>query len=228
MKFLFSLFIFGILSGGEAPIFISLGSYCAPAYVLKEMGLRKPTFPFDWILSIDGEKLLEVLEDDFLHFLDLEYLIPGPKSELLGNTYYHLEFSHTKKSNGLPYYYDNEELDKFIASYQRKIERFRNLKSYPGKVYFVRVPCALSTIATFKDEKNLEISEEYAIRLYNTLKRRFENIDLSLIIINQSKDVREVRKNITENIVMFSLSITPWESIFKQLIHESSSENPLP
>ncbi len=228
MKILSLFFAFGILFCNEPPMFISLGSYCAPAYILKEMGLRKPVYPFDWILSIDGEKVIEILEDDFLHFLNPEYLIPAPKSELLTNTYYHLEFSHTKKSKGLPYYLDNEEFEQFIASYERRIERFRNLKTYPGKVYFVRVPSALSTFATFKDEKNLEISEDYAVRLYNTLKKRFENLDLSVIIINQSKDVREVRKNITENIVIFSLSTTPWQSIFTQLIQESSLAEALP
>jgi len=51
------------------PIFVSLGSYCAPASLIRSSGFRKAAFPFDWNISLDGEKLIELLEDDFEHFL---------------------------------------------------------------------------------------------------------------------------------------------------------------
>lgn len=217
---IFSLiFAISVLSAQEEPLFISLGSNCTPAYVLREIGLRKASYPFDWILSIDGKKLIEILEDNFLHFLDLEYLIPHPVSEILIHKYYHLEFTHEKKAGGLPYFDDN--LEQFLGVYQRRIERFRSLNTYPGKVYFVRVPFHLSTHPNypFHDENNLEISEEYSFRLYEALKMLFPNLDLDLIIFNKSKDEREERRTLSDHIHYYLLNSTPYEVIFKELAH---------
>ncbi len=60
----------GLTQSSESPIFVSLGSYCRPAHILKGCNMRHAAYPFDWIMSFDGEGLIRVLKDDFKYFLD--------------------------------------------------------------------------------------------------------------------------------------------------------------
>ena len=76
----------------QAPLFVSLGSYCKPAHMLRFCNLRKVAFPFDWICSMDGNKLIEIIESDFNNFLNENFLIGYEHSGALLHTYYHLEF----------------------------------------------------------------------------------------------------------------------------------------
>jgi len=168
---------------GEEPLFVSLGSYCIPSGMLRSCGLRKAAFPLDWNISMNGEKLIEMLQDGFSHFLDNQYLVPFGWATLL-NTYYELEFVHDGSWDG-----DNPSTYMPILQdkYKRRIERFLQLKDYPGKVYFLRAAYIYSLEDLnryYKNKENIEISEDSAFRLFNTLKSVFENLDFTLIIIN--------------------------------------------
>ena len=59
----------------QEPLFISLGSTCTTAHMHRECGIRKAAFPFDWIVSFDSEKLIDILEENFLHFLYLDFVL---------------------------------------------------------------------------------------------------------------------------------------------------------
>lgn len=191
------LFIFGLsnaaihaaddkdydLSSTSEPLFVSLGSLCEPSHMLKYCNLRKRSFPFDWIMSLDGEAIIEILENDFKDFLNDEYFQPyGPAGHLL-HLHYHLEFLHEGDFN----YQFEANLEKLKQKYQRRIQRFRNLNSYQGKVFFIRNAFIYSMTDPnrfFKFKENLEISEEYAYRLYQALRNFFPDLDFELLIIN--------------------------------------------
>jgi tellurite resistance-related uncharacterized protein len=170
------------------PLFISLGSFCGPASSIRSAGQRKAAFPVDWMLSVDGEKIIEMLDTDFVHFTNPRYLSPFVNGVLL-NRHYHIEYSHegvwTKEN-----FFQN--LSPFQEKYQRRIERFKKLRQYQGGVYFIRSAWALSTHPNyaFSSPANLEISEEYAERLYAALQRYFPQVDVYLIIKNTpQKDI---------------------------------------
>src|SRR5690242_4485052 len=74
----------------QEALFVSLGSTCITAHMHRECKIRKAAFPFDWIISLDGEKLIDILEEGFLHFLDPDVL--QVSGQALLNHYYHLEF----------------------------------------------------------------------------------------------------------------------------------------
>ena len=167
----------------EETLFVSLGSYCAPASLARSCGHRKAAFPFDWNISLDGEKLIEILEDRFLNFLNEEYLVPFGWATLL-NTYYRLEFVHDG-------YWEEKDVLVYMpilqAKYKRRIERFKNLQQHRGKVFFFRSAYVHSTEDKnryYKIEENIEISEEYALRLHKALRAFFPNLNFTLIIIN--------------------------------------------
>ena len=74
----------------QEPLFVSLGSTCTTAHMHRECGIRKAAFPFDWIISFDGEKLIDILNEGFFHFLNPDVL--KVSGHALLNHYYHLEF----------------------------------------------------------------------------------------------------------------------------------------
>lgn len=172
----------GIDFDSTEPLFIPLGSFCGTASSLQAQGLRKASFPFDWYLSVDGEKMIEIIDDDFQYFFKTKYLTPFVTGVLL-NTYYHFEFSHEGIwTTGLV----NDKFIKFYEKYARRIERFRKLGQYKGKLFFVRSAWPLSTHPNYaySDQGNLDISLEYAERLHESLQNRFPKSDVYLIIQN--------------------------------------------
>lgn len=167
----------------QETIFVSLGSYCAPASLVRSCGYRKAAYPFDWNICMDGEKLIEMLKDGFLNFLNEEYLVPFGWATLV-NTYYHLEFVHdgSWEGNDISIY-----MPILQSKYTRRIERFKELNKHQGKVFFIRSAYinSLDDIHRFyKMSENIEISEEYALRLYAALTDFFPTLNFSLIIIN--------------------------------------------
>lgn len=188
-------------------LFVSLGSLCRTADILRACGLRVCAFPFDWIISTDGEKLIELLDKDFDGFITHEVPFIEESVSLdrggltLLHPYYQLEFSHeSSKSEDGSYFID---WDLFHSKFQRRIERFRHLENFPGKVFFVRsswADCTVDPYLTYKNYENIEISEEYAARLFAALEKRFPNLDFSLIIQNECFDRGIFDKKIHKNL----------------------------
>ncbi len=164
----------------QEPLFVSLGSSCTTAHMHRDCGIRKAAFPFDWIISFDGEKLIDLLEEDFLHFLNPDFL--KVSGQALLNDYYHLEFLNEGDWADAAY-----NIKEFSLKCQRRINRFRQLGNYQGKVFFVRTayPHSLTDPhRIWKIKENIEITHGYAEKLYHTLKKCFPKLDFELVIIN--------------------------------------------
>lgn len=174
------------------PLFISLGSWCNVAINLRDYGLRKAAFPFDWIASVDGEKFLELIKGDFEHFLDEDYLFV--KDGHFFNDYYRIELPHDYCAN-------SEEMECWVSlneKYQRRIKRFQELENYRGKVYFIRSSFGYSNHPDryYKSNDTVSISDSYAYRLYDVLRNRFPYLDFTLIICDNNKPNKKLTKNI--------------------------------
>jgi hypothetical protein len=193
----------------DEPLFVSLGSYCEPAHTLRFGDLRKAAFPFDWIVSLDGNALIDMLNEDFALFFNEELIAPYAEAGHLRHTYYHVEFLHEGDFGGCDF---GENWRKLKEKYQRRIERFRKLEEYKGKVFFIRSSFEHSHTDPnryYHFEDNREISEEYALRLYETLKNRFLNLNFNLIIINQlDREGVETRK-LTDAIIEIKIYSYP-------------------
>lgn len=184
------------LFGGEenrnsAPLFVSLGSSCDVAIYLKEGGLRKMGFPLDWVLSIDGERFLELIANDFEGFIDDANMTHH--GHVLVNSYYHVEFRHD---------YAGHLKDK----YTRRIQRFRDLKNYSGKVFFIRIPYREATNPTlyYPNEDGFRITKEWGYKLNEILKKRFPHLDFMLVLVNEEEGNREEFMSVEENIIRFN------------------------
>lgn len=180
------------------PLYVSLGSCCDVALSLEFSNLRNAAFPLDWLLTIDGEKFIELIENDFQYFLDEEFLTTH--NHVLVNSYYHIEFRH-----------DFEPLPELRDKYQRRINRFYKLAEYPGKVFFIRVPYQEATNPTlyFPNEEALHISTDMADRLNSVLKKRFPVLDFILVITNIFDESDESDLILTDNILRINLAKYP-------------------
>jgi hypothetical protein len=156
----------------QEPLFISLGPDCYIAGYLVQIGYRRASFPFDWLLTLDHNAMVKLLDDDFKYFLDPScYSIHTNK--YLIHTYYHIEFRH-------------EHDDDLIGKYGRRIDRFRRLNNYSGKVFFMRKSFAGAEPPIFywPSKDLLNISFEHALELKQVLRKRFPDLDFSLVIVN--------------------------------------------
>lgn len=191
----------------QEPLFVSLGSFCQTAHMHRECGIRKAAFPFDWIISFDGEKLIDILEEDFLHFLNSNFFkVSASRQELL-NYHYRLEFLNEGDWEDAGY-----DIKEFSLKCQRRIDRFRQLASYQGKVFFVRTAYPLSfsdPYRIWKIKENIEITYEYADKLHKALKKYFPELDFTLIIMNGPGDPGfAIEKQVSDDILMVRIDGT--------------------
>lgn len=113
---------------GARPV-VGLGTHCYTATLLKSAGLKRTSYPFDWLFS-SPEMVAHCLHDDFATFLDrrlYEYVPPerrrdGPDVNLCDHAYYRDEL-------GVSFVFNHrnplEESD--YAYVVRCVERFREV-----------------------------------------------------------------------------------------------------
>lgn len=184
---------------GKETLFVSLGSYCTPASLVRSCGHRKAAFPFDWNITLDLGKVIEMIDDGFAHFFDPQYLVPAVNGSALYHTYYHIEFVHDGTWGGAEH---DSNMEILQSKFERRIQRFKNLDSYEGKVYFLRSAYRYSMEdphRMYHIQENIEINDEDAMRLQRSLKKRFPNLDFTLIIVNNHQDVNVVVEKILPN-----------------------------
>lgn len=217
VRFIFFGLVFSLRANGQEennlretpPLFVSLGSHCDVAHTLRACEMRESAFPFDWIVSMDLEGLITILRDDFKYFLDESCLkAHGLIGDIpLLNTYYHLEFLHEGSWKKQQYALT---MKTFKSKYEMRIERFRRIRNYPGKVYFIRqaYPGSLTDPhRVYKYEDNIEISEDHARSLYQALKAYFIDLDFCLIVLNQEYEGRmEVKEIVEEHLIMAKIN----------------------
>jgi hypothetical protein len=172
----------GFLDFEEKPLFVSLGSHCEIADTLRKEGLRKAAFPFDWLDCRDQDSLIRILDTDFEGFTDRANFIPLPDCPVPNTVYnarYKIRFHHDWPFSDN--FSDPERLEQqlqFIKTkYERRIDRFRQLRFYPGKVLFVRA---------FFWEIGEDVGPNYnqAVELKKALDRYFPSLNFLLIVIN--------------------------------------------
>jgi hypothetical protein len=159
-------------------LYISLGANCEMALRLRDCGLRHAAFPFDWTITKRHNLFLNLFIDDFRFFTSTEYfdtVIEVPCCAK--NIYYELYFIHDwpfpdQWSDSFRF---TEQVLGIQAKYDRRINRFRELKNYTGKIFFFR---------TFWFEEGNFVNAQQAQELRNVLDLYFPNVDFTLVIVN--------------------------------------------
>lgn len=75
----------------DVTTFVSLGENCSTAWYLKQVGLKRASYPFDWIFS-SPDIVLDCINDNFKRYLDKSLITPKRKKKSAGHNYYHDNF----------------------------------------------------------------------------------------------------------------------------------------
>lgn len=110
---------------------ISLGFFCGVAQELEKIGLRSFSSPFDWIISMSFEKVLELIKNYFDSFFTQLYFLDKTTNQV-NNDIYAIQFYHDfKKEKTI-----DEQLPLIESKYKRRIMRF--YEELKKKTLFVR------------------------------------------------------------------------------------------
>jgi hypothetical protein len=71
--------------------YVSLGHNCSTAHYLREVGLRKKAYPFDWVFS-SNEIIADTLTDSFNAYIDKSQMVEHDSNFAVTHTRYHEYF----------------------------------------------------------------------------------------------------------------------------------------
>lgn len=196
------LFLMSVLFGAElhakesrkAPLFVSLGSHCEVFHCLKESGLVKKRYPFDCIRVLNQECLIRILDEDFNHFLEEHSFISHPfHPGICANARYEVEFDVDFDSSFSDSWASFNRLvhqvQRIQPRFQRRIERFRKLSRFGGRVFFIRTAFDFDgdLIPLWGEDRHAKITTEQAFALRRALDRYFPTLDFTLVIVNHAE-----------------------------------------
>lgn len=124
----------------EAVTIVSVGAHCLAANFLRTMGLRRASYPFDWLFSNLGI-VQQCLDTDFADFLDPTHYEPVPlaarRAPNEGYTHHRLYREHF----GGPPVFNHHDMTKpeAQAHFARAVERFRALRRRPTPAIYLGV-----------------------------------------------------------------------------------------
>ncbi|MBA42492.1 MAG: hypothetical protein CMF62_00595 [Magnetococcales bacterium] len=184
--------------------FVSLGFSCHTSYHLKKYGLKKESYPFDWIFS-NPEIIIDCLQNDFLEFLNkdnYESIEPyGTLTKVCKHKKYHpIMFMHHDPTNKEDYEY-----------FKRCVTRFRNmLKSDKKKIFIItQINQKKKTNANIKNricklDTILKMyTSNYKIIFMNGIHTRFEHTLIlkrqNIIFVNYNVKSKSCGKEYKKN-----------------------------
>ena len=169
-------------------MFISLGIDCGTANILKQLGLRNHSLPFDWVVTYEG--ITNIINNNFTNYL--------PKVH--DNKYKKLNIN-----SGILFLHNKFPDD--IEIMNKRIDRFKNLlETSNEKIIFVRK----SHGSHHHGEYNNVINDiDDAINLDLLLLKKYPNLiyEIHVILICDKCFTNiEINENISNNIKIHNIS----------------------
>jgi hypothetical protein len=106
---------------------ISLGTLCHTSTALKELDLKSYSCPFDWIFSRSLDVVAQIIQNDFIDFLDRSHYRHIAENKCGHALYHHSMFNHRNPLQN----------DEDYAYYERCVQRFRAVLCSGDAVDFV-------------------------------------------------------------------------------------------
>jgi hypothetical protein len=142
--------------------FVSLGGYCGAAFSLQSLGLKKYTYPFDWVRApVDG--VIQCVEDKFRGFFTYKFIADEGGHQLFGSTQWGGSFWHHDPRSA-----------KVKSEFERRVDRFygnrhNEAPSCKPRI-FVRIANSSKEIMS-------------TLRLYQALKHALPEAKVRLLVI---------------------------------------------
>lgn len=176
----------GPVHAPKPPIIIPIGHACTMASALRDCGIRRVAYPFDWIATrFDG--IVKAFSDHFQHFFE-----PASLRNRWDNhgvvDYYGFEFVHDLPTLETASLQDDpigestivNDWQPFVPAiyqkYQRRMLRFNNAVYGNETVYFMR--------------HQPDITKRMAQKLYNTIREAYPSLHFILVVAGRSDDMK--------------------------------------
>ncbi len=182
---------------------ISLGFFCSPAMEFERIGLRKFSYPFDWLITDSLEVVIKLIVENFEKFLDYEQFYQLKNHpDYYKNVLYNIDFYHDFSA----YKSLHEQFDSFSSKYTRRINRF--YKDIKEPTLFVRY-------VTLKD--------------FNFINKEHEKIESILKSYNPQNEIIYIQNSFS-NIrikkgIVYSVDPDTNESVARQFLNKLPSLN---
>lgn len=170
-------------------MYISLGIDCGTANILKKIGLRNCSLPFDWVVTYGG--ITNIINNDFINYL------PIP----LNNNIY----EKLNKESGALFLHNIFPND--IEKMNKRIARFKTLlETSKEKIFFVRKSHGMHHHNQFTNVIN-DIDD--AINLNKLLINKYSNLTFEIhviLICDKCFNNVKLNENISNNIKIHNIS----------------------
>lgn len=188
----FTLYLWAIVIGAysfahaaNAPIVIGVGQQCTIAIALREYGIRRAAYPFDWIICYH-DAIVRCLEDNFEHFFQPSSIQLRYDGKAIIDYYGH-EFGHDFPTISHPIETHGEEayvpantirkdwqdyLPRVYEKYQRRIARFRKVLSGTEHIYLIR--------------HELALTPEKALQIQRIIQTQYPQLPFTLIAVGET------------------------------------------
>jgi len=180
---------------------ISLGYFCNVALEIERIGLRKASYPFDWIITSDFNMVIQLIKSEFKSFM------------LYDNLYQEYAINPD-------YYFDIENTIHFYHDFSSKIslkDQFKNVKNKYGRRinrFFKDIKKPTLFVRYITNKKEFEfINENYAE--IDSLLKSFNKANTIIYITNE--------KNFAENnnVKTFYTEKDKKESVSRKFLNSS-------
>ena len=176
-------------------IYCSLGTYCITSFLLKSLGLKTESHPFDWQITTI-ENIIHMIEDNFRELINQKNIIEITNSSSK-NIYYFDSVKNLVPDTLLDLCHHNLKQKKDYQYFERCIDRFNKLNEYESIKFVFINPLY---------RNNLEYDFTKYKNLYDILVNKF-NPHIKLYIFNIIKKDNEIYKEeiINENFKIYEL-----------------------
>ena len=186
--------------------YISLGSSCSIAYQLQLLNLKKESLPFDWVRTPNISFVLQLIQNNFLGFLDdLEHIKDENKFPFIedydgiNDNFDTIIDKNTKiyKNKYLGFYHDFKDgisLEEIKEKYDRRIKRFYDI--IKNKCIFIRdeIKFKESNIKIY-NQLNIELKkynpENQLVIIANTKLTNLIDLDKSIKVFFENEKITE-------------------------------------
>ncbi len=160
----------------------SLGPHCHSSYLLKSNGLKKASYPFDWVFT-NHNIIKEILDDRFENFLNKEHYINIDFSKCGHKIYHNTMFWHHNPLTNI------ENYNYFV----RGVSRFKDMLLNEQEKLFIYLVKDVKEInePSFKNDM---------ILLNETLKKHTVNFRLLSIVVFPNKEKQKYSFDSIDNI----------------------------
>ena len=168
-------------------MYVSLGADCGTAIILKQLGLRTCSLPFDWVVTYEG--ITNIINNDFTNYL--------PESV---NNYEKLN-----KNSGTLFLHNNFPCD--LEKMNKRIDTFKNLlETSNEKITFVRK----SHGSHHHDEYNNVVNDiDDAVKLDLLLSKKYPKLiyEIHVILICDKCFTNiNINKTDSDNVIIHNIS----------------------